>query len=85
VPAIVDVPSRTVVTNDFPRITEDLFFEWRDHHRDGAPDLWPAAVRDEMDEMDEVMDAVFRDVNDGTPPGPPREPVERAHAPLLSR
>jgi putative glutathione S-transferase len=62
VPAIVDVPSRVVVTNDYPRITEDLFFEWRSHHRDGAPDLWPAAVRDEMDD---VMDAVFRDVNNG--------------------
>jgi putative glutathione S-transferase len=62
VPAMVDIPSRTVVTNDYPRITEDLFFEWRPHHRDGAPDLWPSAVRDEMEE---VMDAVFRDVNNG--------------------
>jgi putative glutathione S-transferase len=62
VPAIVDVPTGGVVTNDYPRITEDLFFEWREHHRDGAPDLWPDAVRDEMDD---VMDGVFRDVNNG--------------------
>ena len=62
VPAIVDVPTRAVVTNDYPQITEDLFFEWRVHHRDGAPDLWPEAVRDEMDEL---MGAVFRDVNNG--------------------
>jgi glutathionyl-hydroquinone reductase len=51
VPAMVDVPSGRVVTNDFPRITHDLFFEWADHHRDGAPDLWPEAVRDEMEEV----------------------------------
>ena len=30
-----------VVTNDFPQITHDLFFEWREHHRPDAPDLWP--------------------------------------------
>ena len=28
VPAIVDVPTGQVVTNDFPRITHDLFHEW---------------------------------------------------------
>src|SRR3954463_11164945 len=48
VPAIVDVPSGGVVTNDFPWITHDLYFEWREFHRDDAPDLWPAHLRDEM-------------------------------------
>jgi putative glutathione S-transferase len=62
VPAVVEVSSRQVVTNDFPWITHDFFFEWRDHHRPDAPDLWPDDVRDEMDE---VMDRVFADVNDG--------------------
>src|SRR5690242_13554871 len=33
VPAVVDVPTGRVVTNDFPSITHDLFFEWREHHR----------------------------------------------------
>src|SRR3546814_7533177 len=41
VPAMVDVPTKGVVTNDFPQITHDLFFEWRDHHRPDAPNLWP--------------------------------------------
>ena len=41
VPAIVDVPTGQVVTNDFPQITQDLFFEWRDHHGPDAPNLWP--------------------------------------------
>ena len=62
VPAIVDVPTGQVVTNDYPQITEDLFFEWREHHRAGAPDLWPEAVRGEMDE---VMRRVFTEVNNG--------------------
>ena len=49
VPAIVDIPSGQVVTNDFPSITHDLFHEWREFHRPDAPDLWPADLRDEMD------------------------------------
>jgi glutathionyl-hydroquinone reductase len=62
VPAMVDVPTRQVVTNDFPWITHDLFFEWRDHHRPDAPDLWPDDVRDEMDE---VMAWIYTEVNNG--------------------
>jgi putative glutathione S-transferase len=62
VPAIVDVPSGELVTNDFPWITHDFFFEWREHHREGAPDLWPADLREEMDE---VMQRVFTEVNNG--------------------
>ncbi|EFQ83575.1 hypothetical protein HMPREF0063_11238 [Aeromicrobium marinum DSM 15272] len=62
VPAMVDVPTRAVVTNDFPWITHDLFHEWRDHHRPDAPDLWPDDVRDEMED---VMKRVFTEVNNG--------------------
>jgi len=62
VPAIVEVATGKVVTNDFPQITLDLSTEWRDHHRPGAPDLYPEERRDEIDE---VADLVFRDVNNG--------------------
>ncbi len=62
VPAVVDVPSGEVVTNDFPQITLDFSTQWREHHRDGAPDLYPEALRDEIDE---VNDLVFKDVNNG--------------------
>jgi glutathionyl-hydroquinone reductase len=62
VPAVVDVPSGQVVTNDFPSITHDFSTEWRRHHRAGAPDLWPEEVRDEMEE---VMERVYTDVNNG--------------------
>jgi putative glutathione S-transferase len=61
VPAMVEVASRKVVTNDFPWITHDLFFEWRDFHRPDAPDLWPEDVREEMDQ---VMQRIYTDVND---------------------
>jgi putative glutathione S-transferase len=62
VPAIVDVPTGQVVTNDYARMTLDLSTQWRPFHRDGAPDLYPEHLRDEMEE---VMDLVFRDVNNG--------------------
>jgi glutathionyl-hydroquinone reductase len=62
VPAIVDVPSGKVVTNDFPQITLDLSLEWRPYHRDGAPDLYPEAWRDEIDEVDSW---VYSEVNNG--------------------
>lgn len=62
VPAIVDIPTGEVVTNDFPWITHDLFFEWREHHGADAPDLWPAHQRDEMES---VMRRVFTEVNNG--------------------
>jgi glutathionyl-hydroquinone reductase len=62
VPAIVDVPSGVVVTNDFAQITLDLSTQWTAHHRDGAPDLYPA---DRRDEIDEIAEPIYRDVNDG--------------------
>jgi putative glutathione S-transferase len=62
VPAIVDIESGQVVTNDPHQITLDLTTEWKTHHRAGAPDLYPAAKRAEIDE---VMDVVYRDVNNG--------------------
>ncbi|WP_151084027.1 glutathione S-transferase C-terminal domain-containing protein [Nocardioides cynanchi] len=62
VPAMVEIDSGEVVTNDFPWITHDLYFEWRDHHRADAPDLWPAHLREEMDD---VMERVFTEVNNG--------------------
>jgi putative glutathione S-transferase len=62
VPAMVDVPTGAVVTNDFKQMTLDFSTEWAAHHREGAPDLWPEALRDEMTE---VMERVFTEVNNG--------------------
>ncbi len=62
VPAVVDVASGKVVTNDFPQITIDLGGQWTEHHREGAPDLYPQAWRDEIDEVNEH---VYTEVNNG--------------------
>ncbi|MDQ7808965.1 glutathione S-transferase C-terminal domain-containing protein [Amycolatopsis sp. A133] len=60
VPAFVDIPSGQVVTNDFAQMTLDLSTEWTALHRDGAPELYPAKLRDEIDE---IAQKVFTDVN----------------------
>jgi putative glutathione S-transferase len=62
VPAVVDVPTGQVVTNDYPQITLDLSTEWRAYHREGAPDLYPEQLRNEIDEVNAV---VYSDVNNG--------------------
>ncbi|MEU9365784.1 glutathione S-transferase C-terminal domain-containing protein [Streptomyces avermitilis] len=62
VPAIVDVPSGKLVTNDYQQLTLDLATEWKALHRKGAPDLYPAGLRDEIDE---VMADIYEDVNNG--------------------
>ncbi|WP_462417200.1 glutathione S-transferase family protein [Kytococcus sp. Marseille-QA3725] len=62
VPALVDVPSGQLVTNDFPQITLDLSSQWRQHHRQGAPDLYPEELRQEIDA---VSRRVYTEVNNG--------------------
>ena len=62
VPCLVDVPTGQVVTNDYPQMTLDLSTQWREFHREGAPELYPESLRAEIDE---VADLVFRDVNNG--------------------
>ncbi|MFD6753318.1 glutathione S-transferase family protein [Micromonospora gifhornensis] len=62
VPAIVDVPTGQVVTNDYAQMSLDLSTEWTAHHRPGAPDLYPEHLRAEIDEVNAV---VFQDVNNG--------------------
>ncbi|MEU1010021.1 glutathione S-transferase C-terminal domain-containing protein [Streptomyces sp. NPDC005890] len=62
VPAIVDVPSGRLVTNDYQRLTLDLATEWTALHRAGAPDLYPDGRREEIDQ---VMAEVYEDVNNG--------------------
>ncbi|GAA2193302.1 MULTISPECIES: glutathione S-transferase family protein [Streptomyces] len=62
VPAVVDVPSGRLVTNDYQTLTLDLATEWTALHRPGAPDLYPAARREEIDR---VMAEVYEEVNNG--------------------
>lgn len=62
VPAMVDVASGAVVTNDFPRITLDFSTEWTEFHRSGAPQLYPEHLREEIDG---VSRRIFTEVNNG--------------------
>jgi len=62
VPVIVDVPTGMVVTNNYPQITLDFETQWTEFHREGAPDLYPEALRAEIDE---VANLIFHDVNNG--------------------
>ncbi|MET9499127.1 glutathione S-transferase C-terminal domain-containing protein [Streptomyces sp. NPDC006552] len=62
VPAIVDVPSGQLVTNDYQQLTLDLSTEWTALHRQGAPDLYPEPLREEIDT---VMEEVYQDLNNG--------------------
>lgn len=62
VPAIVEVATGQVVTNDFAQITLDFSTEWTAQHRAGAPDLYPEVLRGEIDE---VNHRVYSEVNNG--------------------
>ena len=62
VPAIVDVPTGQVVTNDYAQMTLDFSSEWTAYHREGAPVLYPEQHRAEIDEINRW---VFTEVNNG--------------------
>jgi glutathionyl-hydroquinone reductase len=62
VPAVVEVATGKAVTNNFQYLTLDLSAQWREFHRDGAPDLYPERHRAEIDEINQ---AVYEDVNNG--------------------
>jgi len=62
VPCIWDRVTGRLVTNNYPDITIDFETQLTAFHRPGAPDLYPEALRAEIDEVTEL---VYRDVNNG--------------------
>ncbi|GAB3754178.1 glutathione S-transferase C-terminal domain-containing protein [Yimella radicis] len=62
VPTMVEIESGKVVTNDFPPMTLDFSTEWTQYHREGAPDLYPEALREEMEP---VMRRIYTEINNG--------------------
>jgi putative glutathione S-transferase len=62
VPCIWDTRTERLVTNDFPNITTTFETEFTALHRAGAPDLYPEALRPQIDELN---DLVYRTVNNG--------------------
>jgi len=62
VPVIVDVKKQKVVNNDYFRLTNYLETVWAPFHKENAPDLYPKALREEIDALNDV---IFHDVNNG--------------------
>ena len=62
VPALIDIDSGMVATNDYPQLTLDLSTQWQRFHRPDAPELYPEPLREEIGF---VNAHVFRDVNNG--------------------
>jgi putative glutathione S-transferase len=62
VPCIWDRQTQRLVTNNYPDITIDFETQFTAFHRPGAPDLYPEALRAEIDEVSQI---VYREVNNG--------------------
>lgn len=62
VPCLWDKKTGQLVSNNYPDITIDFELAFRIFHKAGAPDLYPEALRGEIDEVSEL---VYQDVNDG--------------------
>jgi putative glutathione S-transferase len=62
VPALIDVTTGTVVSNDYHHLTNQLEVDWKPLHAPGAPDLYPEALRADIDKLNAVL---FDDLNNG--------------------
>lgn len=62
VPTIVDLKTNEVVNNDYHNMTNYLETVWKPFHKDGAPDLYPEALRSEIDNLNKIL---FDEVNNG--------------------
>jgi putative glutathione S-transferase len=62
VPCLWDRVTGRLVTNNYPDLTIDFETQFTAYHRPGAPDLYPEALRPEIDAVNAV---VYEDVNNG--------------------
>jgi putative glutathione S-transferase len=62
VPCIWDRVADRLVTNNYPEITIDFETAFTAFHRQGAPDLYPPHLREDIDAINAV---VYEDVNNG--------------------
>ncbi|MFF5444595.1 glutathione S-transferase family protein [Streptomyces sp. NPDC012888] len=85
VPALVDVRTGGLVSNDYDGLLTDFATEWRPLHADDAPDLYPEALREEIAQVSEEL---HLDVNDGVYKAgfaPSQESYDGAVARLFAR
>lgn len=62
VPAVAEVASKKVVTNDYDQIVKDFITEWKPLQREGAPDLWPEGLRDQIEHWNTI---IYPSINNG--------------------
>lgn len=62
VPAVVEIESKKVVNNDYFNLTYYWETVWKPFHKEGAPDLYPEALRDKIDSLNEI---IFHEINNG--------------------
>ncbi|MCI1747062.1 MAG: glutathione S-transferase C-terminal domain-containing protein [Acidipropionibacterium sp.] len=62
VPALVDIRTGAVVTNDYHTLSLELETAWKPFHAAGAPDLYPEALRPQIDLLNQQL---FDDVDNG--------------------
>lgn len=62
VPALVDLKTGQLANNDFYNLLKIWETDWRPLHKEGAPDLYPAELANEIDALNEV---IFHDINNG--------------------
>ena len=62
VPSVVDLQTGAVVNNDYFNLTRYWETEWKEFHKEGAPDLYPEELRTEIDELNDIL---FHEINNG--------------------
>lgn len=62
VPTIVDVKTKKVVNNDYHHLTNYWEVQWKRFHKEGAPDLYPENLREDIDKLNTI---IFHEVNNG--------------------
>ncbi|NMM92875.1 glutathione S-transferase C-terminal domain-containing protein [Bifidobacterium oedipodis] len=62
-PAVIDEQTGKVVTNNYHTLPADLEIAWKQFHKPGAPDLYPAGLRSAIDLLNQQL---FDDVNNNT-------------------
>jgi putative glutathione S-transferase len=61
-PSVVDLRTGTVVSNNYHTLSLDWETVWKPFHAPGAPDLYPEALRQEIDLLNQQ---IFDDINNG--------------------
>ena len=63
VPSLVDLKTKKVVNNDYHHLTNYFEVNFKEFQKEGAPDLYPEELRDEIDRLNEWL---FPNINNGT-------------------